>query len=308
MKKEMSNMKHIIEVISEAMAEEPKPIKTGIKGLDELIGGYYPGELTTVCGRENVGKTAFIVHQVNRMAIDLGLETYMYTSYANERVWLSMMAAYYCGIQTGDLHAVLYSPMYADAVKEYLEKLKEAPLFVEFGFKKAFSLEHVMDVIKREHVKIAFFDDAMWLGDDGTTLKRLAVECGIPVVATTWTWLNGRDSLEGHRVFLTDLTRDTGCYGSDVVIGMMDFEADRIFVDDNGRDLRGAIEMEVLKHKGKQKQSRLWIDKSSLYAREHSKEKRELILNDMVEQNPRVSSSMSKLGLRLGDSDDVSLN
>ena len=41
---------------------------------------------------------------------------------------------------------------------------------------------------------------------------------------------------------------------------------------------------------------------------DHSKEDGELYLSEMVEQNPRVSSLMSKLGLRLGDSDDVSLN
>lgn len=300
-------MKHISEIISEAMAEEPKPIETGIKSLDELIGGYYPGELTTVCGREDVGKTAFIVHQVNRMAIDLGLETYMYASYTGEQVWLSMMVAYYCGIQTGDLHSVLYSPMYADAVKEYLEKLRAAPLFVEFGFRKAFSLEHVMDVIRREQVKIAFFDDAMWLGDDGTSLKRLAMECGISVVATTWTWLNGRDGLEGRRVFLTDLDRDSSCFGSDVVIGMMDYEADHILVDDHGRDLRGILELEVLKHKGIRNTSCVRIPKHSLLVRNHSNEDCQRYLEEMVGRNPRVSSLMSKLGLQLENTDDAPL-
>lgn len=300
-------MKHISEIINEAMAVEPKPIETGIKSLDELIGGYYPGELTTVCGREDVGKTAFIVHQVNRMAIDLGIETYMYASYTSEQVWLSMMVAYYCGIQTSDLHAVLYSPMYADAVKAYLGKLKEAPLFVEFGFKKAFSLEHVMDVIKREHVKIAFFDDAMWLGDDGTSLKRLAMEWGISVVATTWTWLNGRDGLEGRRVFLTDLDRDSSCFGSDVVIGMMDYETDHIFTDDHGRDLRGMLELEVLKHKGLREKSRVRVSKQSMLVRSHSKEDGQRYLEEMVGQNPRVASLMSKLGLQLENTDDAPL-
>ena len=92
------------------------------------------------------------------------------------------------------------------------------------------------------------------------------------------------------------------------MIGMMDFEADRIFVDDSGRNLRGLLEMEVLKHKGKLDQTRLWINKQTLYVRESTKDDEKQYLNEMVEQNPRVSSLMSKLGLRLGDSDDVSLN
>ena len=89
---------------------------------------------------------------------------------------------------------------------------------------------------------------------------------------------------------------------------MMVFEADRIFVDDNGRDLRGAIEMEVLKHKGKLDQTRLWINKQTLYVRESTKDDEKQYLNEMVEQNPRVSSLMNRLGLRLGDSDDAPLD
>lgn len=284
----------------------PVPIKTGIKPLDKLIGGYYPGELTTVRGLKDAGKTAFIVHQVNRMAIDLGLETYMYASYMSEQVWLSMMVAYYCGIQTCDLHSVLYSPKYAVPVKDYLEKMKQAPLFVEFGLKTAFSLEHVMEIVRREDIRIAFFDDAMWLGDDGMSLKKLAVECDIPVVATTWTWLNGREGIEGRRVFLMDLDRDSGCFGTDVVIGMVDYESDQIFEDVNGRSLRGLLEMEVLKHKGVRKESRIRINRSSLYVRSHSKEDSQHFLEEIVEQNPHVSSLMNRFGLQFENNDDVS--
>ena len=92
------------------------------------------------------------------------------------------------------------------------------------------------------------------------------------------------------------------------MIGMMDFEADRIFVDDSGRNLRGLLEMEVLKHKGKLDQTRLWINKQTLYVRESTKDDEKQYLNEMVEQNPRVSSLMNRLGLRLGDSDDAPLD
>lgn len=38
---------------------EIKAITTGIKNLDELIGGFFPGELTIIAARPSVGKTAF---------------------------------------------------------------------------------------------------------------------------------------------------------------------------------------------------------------------------------------------------------
>ncbi|MBQ8096501.1 MAG: hypothetical protein IJ243_05385 [Prevotella sp.] len=292
-------MKHVSEIISGVMAECPKPILTGLQQLDEQIGGYYPSELTTVCGRENVGKTAFIVHQVNRLAVDMGVATYLYAGYVDERVWLSMMVAYYCGIQTIDFHSVLYSPKYATPVKEYLEKLKKAPLFVEFGMEQSFSIDHVMDVVKRENIRIAFFDDANWLTEENRALKRVAVACRIPVVASAETWLHEREGMDGRRPMLSDLEMVTGGYGSDVVIGLTDFETDHIFMDENGRSLRGILELSILKHKGMMKLSRIRIRKTMLYAKELSGEDAMLYLEKTLEQNPHVSSLVDKLGLQM---------
>ena len=70
-------------------------------------------------------------------------------------------------------------------------------------------------------------------------------------------------------------------------------------------------EGKCLHHEGgrrKLDQTRLWINKQTLYVRESTKDDEKQYLNEMVEQNPRVSSLMNRLGLRLGDSDDVSLN
>jgi replicative DNA helicase len=38
---------------------ERKPIGTGLTGLDDLLGGFRPGELTTIAARPGVGKSAF---------------------------------------------------------------------------------------------------------------------------------------------------------------------------------------------------------------------------------------------------------
>lgn len=52
-------MKHVSEIISDVMAGESEPIATGLQVLDGQIVGFNPEELTTMCGRENVGNTAF---------------------------------------------------------------------------------------------------------------------------------------------------------------------------------------------------------------------------------------------------------
>ena len=47
------SMEHISNVIDRVILHDEGPVKTGIVFLDDAIGGYYPGELTTICGGEN---------------------------------------------------------------------------------------------------------------------------------------------------------------------------------------------------------------------------------------------------------------
>lgn len=48
---------------------ERKPIGTGLKGLDELLGGFRQGELTTVAARPAVGKSAFCLAVAENAAL-----------------------------------------------------------------------------------------------------------------------------------------------------------------------------------------------------------------------------------------------
>ena len=58
-------MEHISNIIEEVKQQEIIPIKSGIKFLDDTLGGYYPGEVTTICGDIGSGKTAIIIAQLN---------------------------------------------------------------------------------------------------------------------------------------------------------------------------------------------------------------------------------------------------
>lgn len=58
-------MKHISELIGTATVIQPEPIKTGFRFLDETIGGYYPGELTTLCGFEYCLRERSYIHRQN---------------------------------------------------------------------------------------------------------------------------------------------------------------------------------------------------------------------------------------------------
>ena len=109
---------------------QPEPIKTGYKFLDEMIGGYYPGEVTTIGGCEDSGKSAFVITQLNYITVDQKIPTLLVLNNMSFDVFIALMASYYCCITVKDIHSVLYSPIYRSSVDQYLNKLREAPLYI----------------------------------------------------------------------------------------------------------------------------------------------------------------------------------
>jgi len=57
---ELKKTNQVVEYLEELdKRSERKPIGTGLKGLDDLLGGFRQGELTTIAARPAVGKSAF---------------------------------------------------------------------------------------------------------------------------------------------------------------------------------------------------------------------------------------------------------
>lgn len=46
------------------------PVKSGISELDELTGGFFPGELTIVGARIEIGKTTFIISIIKNLIMN----------------------------------------------------------------------------------------------------------------------------------------------------------------------------------------------------------------------------------------------
>lgn len=68
-------MEHISDIIENVQSLTDYPISTGFKFLDTIIGGYYPGELTTICGEEDSGKSAYVISQLNHIAMEQKIAT-----------------------------------------------------------------------------------------------------------------------------------------------------------------------------------------------------------------------------------------
>lgn len=252
-------MEHISDIIEDVQSLTEYPISTGFKFLDTVIGGYYPGEMTTICGEEDSGKSAYVISQLNHIAVEQKIATLIIINSMSKRALVSCMAAYYCNIETYNVNSVLYDEQYLAAVTNYMQKLKEAPLFVisEWRFDEGELLEEIESFIQAHRIKIAFFDESNGSFEYSAkrkvsinNLKALALKTNIPVVATTCIW-NDRDGIEGMKPFLQDLYFCSEIHGHDTVIGLIKYERHYVFQDENGRDLRDTIHLEILKKRGR---------------------------------------------------------
>ena len=55
------------------------PIKTGLEKLDEITGGFFPGEITFIGSIPSGGKTTFLVSLIKRMIYESGTSVLLYT-------------------------------------------------------------------------------------------------------------------------------------------------------------------------------------------------------------------------------------
>ena len=303
--KDYINMEHICEIIAEISQQVIKPIETGIKYFDDTIGGYYPGEVTAICGEECCCKTAFVIHQVCHIAVDQKIPTLVVLDYISESNFISSMITYYCNVETNNMHHILESEQHKDTVDEFLSKLKESPLYIMRGswYENKKNVDSIGEFIDTNNIKIAFVDEVyLDLSRDVTTefscIGSLAINKNIPVVVTCYVW-NDREGIEGVRPWLTDISKRTNLHGLDVVIGFTNYEQNRIFMDDRGFDLHDMIGVEILKYRGKIDKKSHYIPKDFLYYRDYEKRKRQILENIKESGGEIVGSLIDKFKLTI---------
>lgn len=247
-------MDHISKVLDKICRQDITPIKTGVLCLDDIIGGYYPGEMTTICGEEGCCKTAFVIHQLCHIAIDQKIPTLILLNYISERNLISSMIAYYCNIETNNIRNILDDEEYKEIVDAFLNKLRESPLyFAKAGWYEDKAITEKIDrIVETNRIKIMFVDEVIYDLtsediSDMSCMKEIAVKRNIPVVVTCCVW-NDRTDFDGVRPSLVDLGKHSYLHGHDVVIGFTNYEEHGIKTDVRGASINGMIGIEILKH------------------------------------------------------------
>ena len=309
--KDYIDMEHVSKIINEISQHAITPIETGIAYFDAAIGGYYPGEVTTICGEECCCKTAFVIHQVCHIAIDQKIPTLVLLNYTSERNFLSSLIAYYCNIAPDNIHDILDSEQYKETVDEFLSKIKDSPLYVMKAgwYEDKITIDNIGKFVDMKGIKIIFVDEVMFdfspeVAAEYVSIGTIAINKNIPIVVTCYLW-NEREGLDGIRPWLTDVSKRSYIHGHDVAIGFTNYEQNRIYMDDRGNDLHGMIGIEILKYRGKIKEKYHYIPKDYLFFRDYEKRKQQILENIKETGGEVIGSLIDKFKLTIEEGDTL---
>ena len=247
-------MRHIKDGINRIKEQSEAVLPVGMKFLDEYLGGLYPGEMTVICGDADDGKTALMIRQIHRLAIDEEIPVMIVLNGMSELTFLACMAAFYCSIITSDIHLVYSDNVCKDEVEAYWLMLEKKPVyFVDSKELTAKDTDYFKQFVSDNGIKALFFEQASmmtitgWkISRMGYHLKQLAKELQVAVVAEYEFWYNDYEQPLSFQKF----EKDHFSNFADNIIGLLDFANHQVFMDEKGNNIRGYVRMKVMKHKG----------------------------------------------------------
>lgn len=246
-------MKHIKEIVENVKGKAEIALTSGMKFLEENMGPLYPGELTLICGEVNNGKSALMIQQIHRMAIDNKVPVLVVLSGKDEKAFLACMAAYYCSIVVKDVHKVLIDPLYKDVIQSYMELIQQSPIYF-ISRNEFWQIEsELSEFVIEKGIKTIFVERLLWLCMDSMKqrqlairLKELIIDLQVAMIAEFNIWQNE----DYPPLSIEQLERDDIAIFADNIIGIIDFQQHRVFEDEKGNDLRGKVRMKIMKHNG----------------------------------------------------------
>ena len=175
-----------------------KAIKTNFTELDNVIGGFFPGELTVIGSRPSIGKSAFLGTLINKITIENGAKGLFFS--------LEMPAAQFKDRLVSSISCIPYSKirnseMDKDELKNYktvLAEVSDLPIIIEDGVDNINDIcdmartkvkENAIDIIYIDYLGlITINDNAAPVYEKVTEiiikLKKLAKELQIPILIT----------------------------------------------------------------------------------------------------------------------------
>jgi replicative DNA helicase len=199
----------------------------GLKGLDDLTGGMHPGEMTVIAARPSMGKTAFAMNIVERLAV--GENPRRVLVFSKEMPAGSLVDRIYCGrnrISMNRLRQGAYSQHHLDGFFATAKALMPAPVWIEDSstpfehiiaharrMKRRKDVELVViDYLQLLRCSTKFYSREQEVAYMSTSVKNMAKELKIPVIVLCQ--LNRESETQNRKPKVADL-RESGSIEQD---------------------------------------------------------------------------------------------
>lgn len=243
-------------------------LSSGFEGLDKLTSGWQNSDLVIIAARPAMGKTAFVISMIRKMAVDMKTPVAMFSLEMSNVQLVNRLIVNVTEITGDKIKSGRLAPYEWGQLDKKITLLHDAPIYVDDtpGLSVYELRTKARRLVKEKGVKIIMIDYLQLMNASGMSfnsrqeevavisrsLKQLAKELNIPIIALSQLnrGVESRDGIDGKRPQLSDL-RESGAIeqDADMVCFIHRPEYYRIYEDEKGRDLRGMAEFIIAKHR-----------------------------------------------------------
>ena len=263
-------IREVMDMISKAASRTDglSGLSSGFEGIDKMTSGWQNSDLVIIAARPAMGKTAFVLSMMKKMAIDMRQPIAMFSLEMSNAQLVRRLMGNVCEISGEKLRNGQLKPNEWAQLDARVQTMNDAPVYLDdTSGLSIFELRTKARRLVREHdVKMIMIDYLQLMTASGAnfnsrqeevsiigrSLKGLAKELDIPIVALSQLnrGVENREGNEGKRPQLSDL-RESGAIeqDADIVCFIHRPEYYGITLDENNRDMRGMAEFIIAKHR-----------------------------------------------------------
>ena len=263
-------IREVMDMISKAASRTDglSGLSSGFEGIDKMTSGWQNSDLVIIAARPAMGKTAFVLSMMKKMAIDMRQPIAMFSLEMSNAQLVRRLMGNVCEISGEKLRNGQLKPNEWAQLDARVQTMNDAPVYLDdTSGLSIFELRTKARRLVREHdVKMIMIDYLQLMTASGAnfnsrqeevsiisrSLKGLAKELNIPIIALSQLnrGVESREGNEGKRPQLSDL-RESGAIeqDADIVCFIHRPEYYGITLDENNRDMRGMAEFIIAKHR-----------------------------------------------------------
>ncbi len=254
-------VQEVVEKLQASDGNRSTGVLTGFADLDEITGGFQPGDFIIIAGRPSMGKTALALNIAEHMAVR-GDSVGLFSLEMSKHQLVERLLASRSGIDLHRLRRMMLGKEHYSRLFSACGDLRKAPMFIDdlAGSTLLQIRARARRMVAKHSVKAIVIDYIQLITTGGRVesrqlevseisrgLKAMARQLNIPVIAMSQ--LNrSPEQREGHRPRLSDL-RESGSLEQDSDVVAMLHREDYYHKGDDNYDPSNTAELIIAKQR-----------------------------------------------------------